>query len=172
MTINPPATETLRDGTRIQIRPIRKTDMELERRFIEGLSPQARRYRFLYTMRTPSDALLRQMTDIDEHRDAALVALVGEAEQLREIGVARFSTVGEGKAEVAVTVSDDWRQKGLGTLLLKHLIEVARGRGIKTLFSIDPADNTPMRRFAECMGFECTVNPEDATQVVHTLKLL
>lgn len=171
MTIYPPAAETLRDGTRIQIRPIQKTDTELERRFIEGLSPESRRYRFLYTMRTPGDALLRQMTDIDERRDAALVALVGEAEQLREIGVARFCTVGEGKAEVAVTVGDDWRRKGLGTLLLKHLVEVARGRGIRTLISIDPADNTPMRRFAQCMGFKRTVNPEDATQVVYTLQL-
>jgi GNAT superfamily N-acetyltransferase len=146
MAINPLAAETLRDGTRVQIRPIRKTDTELERRFIEGLSPEARRYRFLYTLRTPGDALLRQLTDIDEQREAALIALMGEAEEPREVGVARFCAVGDGKAEVAITVSDDCRLKGLGTLLMMRLIEVARSRGVKALFSIDPADNVPMRR--------------------------
>lgn len=171
MTINPQATDTLRDGTRIRIRPIRRTDTELERRFIEGLSPEARRYRFLYTIRTPSEALLRQMTDIDAERDAALVALTGEAENLHEIGVARFCSAGDGKAEVAVTVGDDWRLKGLGTLLMTRLIEIARARGINTLFSVDPADNTSMRRFAQSMGFTRAANPEDATQVIHTLNL-
>src|SRR5688572_13240427 len=114
MTFSPQATQILRDGSRVQIRPIRKTDVELERRFIEGLSPEARRYRFLCGMRTPSDALLHQLTDIDEQRDAALIALAGDAEPLREVGVARFSAVADGRAEVAVVVGDDWRLKGLG----------------------------------------------------------
>ena len=39
--------ETLRDGSQVTIRPVTKGDIELERQFIEGLSPEARRYRFL-----------------------------------------------------------------------------------------------------------------------------
>ena len=53
MTTRVQSTETLPDGSRVVIRPIRPTDVELERRFIEALSPEARRYRFGCGMRTP-----------------------------------------------------------------------------------------------------------------------
>jgi GNAT superfamily N-acetyltransferase len=171
MTIDSQSTQTLRDGSRVVIRPIRKTDVELERRFIEGLSPESRRYRFLCGMRTPSDALLRQLTDIDARREAALIALTGEAADEREVGVARFSATPDGRAEVAVTVTDDWRMKGLGTMLMRQLIELARDRGITALYSMDPADNEAMRRFGKVLGFERSADPGDATQVIHTLRL-
>lgn len=163
--------ETLPDGSRVIVRPIRPDDIELERRFIEELSPEARRYRFLCGMLTPSDALLKQLTAIDQTRDAALIALDGSASTPREIGAARFSATADGRAEVAVTVSDDWRLRGVGTLLMRRLIDVARDRGIHALFSVDPADNESMRRFAGALGFDRRPNPEDATQVVHTLLL-
>jgi GNAT superfamily N-acetyltransferase len=122
-------------------------------------------------MRSPSDALLKQLTQIDEGREAALIALTGDAGNPREVGVARFSATPDGRAEVAVTVSDDWRLRGLGTALMQRLIEVARSRGIRALFSIDPASNEAMARFARSLGFERTPDPADATQVVHTLVL-
>ncbi len=172
MPNDPQATETLRDGSRVAIRPMRRTDIELERRFIEELSPEARRYRFLCGMRTPSDALLQQLTDIDEQRDAALIALAGQGEQLREVGAARFSATGDGRAEIAVTVGDDWRRKGLASLLMHRLIEIARSRGIRALYSVDPAQNDAMRRLAAYLGFERSTDPQDSTQVIYTLQLL
>lgn len=161
----------LTDGTQVEIRPIRPTDMELERAFIASLSPEARRYRFLYTIGTPSDALLHRLTHLDEQRDAALIALHGSGADQKEIGVARFSATPDGLAEVAVTVGDDWRLRGVGTILMRQLIQIARARGIKALFSIDPADNDAMRRFAVALGFSRTPNPDDATQVIHTLEI-
>lgn len=171
MTTRVQSTETLPDGSRVVIRPIRPSDVELERRFIEALSPEARRYRFGCGMRTPSDALLKQLTQLDAHRDAALIALTGEAPAQREVGAARFSATADGRAEVAVTVAEDWRMRGLGSLLMRRLIELARERGIAALFSVDPASNTAMRRFGAALGFERAPDPQDATQVIHTLKL-
>lgn len=162
--------ETLRDGSQVLIRTILRTDVELERRFIEGLSPEARRYRFLCGMQTPSDALLRQLTDIDERRDVALIALAGTQAPV-EVGAARFSATPDGRAEVAVVVGDSWRLKGLGTTLVRRLTAIARQRGISELFSVDPADNEAMRRFATALGFERAPNPDDATQVIHSLRL-
>src|SRR5688500_16993203 len=127
--------ETLRDGSRVTIRPITKTDLELERRFIEELSPESRRSRFLYSIGTPSEALLKKLTDLDEQREAALIAVIDDGLHQREVGVARFSRTPDGRAEVAVTVSDDWQRRGLGTLLMKRLIELARLRGIRALYS-------------------------------------
>ena len=52
-------TEPLRDGTSVTIRALHVEDIELERRFIEALSPTSRRFRFLETMNSPSEALLK-----------------------------------------------------------------------------------------------------------------
>jgi GNAT superfamily N-acetyltransferase len=163
--------ETLRDGSKVTIRPILKEDVELERKFIEGLSPQSRRYRFLYSIVTPTNALLKQLTELDPQREAALIALVQEHGETHEIGVARFSSDAGGKAEVAVTVSDEWQNKGLGTVLMQRLIALARQRGIRELYSMDAADNEHMRNLAADLGFVPKTDPDDATQVIYTLHL-
>jgi GNAT superfamily N-acetyltransferase len=164
--------EKLRDGTTVLIRPIHESDMELERRFIAELSPESRRLRFLGQIGTPSPALLAQLTHPDAKRDAAFVALIAEGAIKREIGVARFSAQPDGLAcECAVTVSEDWRNRGLATVLMQHLIEVARHRGIESMYSVDAAENPAMHDLATHLGFRCQRDPGNAAQVVHTLDL-
>ena len=164
--------ENLRDGTTVLIRPIHATDIELERRFIEALSPESRRLRFLGQIGTPSPSLLAQLTNPDPRHDAAFVALIAEGASKREIGVARFSAQPDGRrCECAVTVSEDWRNRGLATVLMQHLIEIARGRGIESMYSVDAAENPAMHDLATHLGFTCRRDPENATQVLHTLDL-
>lgn len=169
---DPRWTATLADGTRILIRPIHKEDAALERAFLKRLSPESRRLRFLGQMSEPSDELIHNLTDIDYRRDMAFVALVHREGEKREIGVARYSTSIDGNTcECAVTVSDDWRNRGLGTLLMRHLIDVARSRGVRSMMSIDEADNTGMRDLAKFFGFARKRDPDDPSLVIHTLKL-
>jgi GNAT superfamily N-acetyltransferase len=165
-------TEKLADGTHVIIRPIRKEDAALERAFIRRLSPESRRLRFLGQMNEASDELVRALTDIDYRRDVAFVALVHRDGEKREIGVARYGTNKDGTVcECAVTVADEWRKRGLGVALMRHLIDVARARGIRSMFSIDEADNAGMRDLARFLGFRRARDPDDATQVIHTLAL-
>ncbi len=161
----------LKDGQEVMIREIRKQDAELERHFIERLSPESRRFRFFGTLVSPSDNLLRQLVTLDPARDVALIALIGHGADQSEIGVARLSTEGDDSCEFAVTVSDEWHKKGLGTLLMQHLIYLAMDRGIKSMHSTDAEDNEPMREFAAHLGFKRTPDPDDATLVVHSLDL-
>ena len=164
--------ETLRDGTHILIRPIHASDVELERRFIKALSPASRRFRFLESMRSPSEALLKQLTTIDGATAAAYIAVTVTGGKELEVGVARFSaSAALDDCEFAVTVGDDWQQKGVGTLLMKRLIESARERGIRTLHSSDAADNDSMRKFAEHLHFRHVRDPGDATQVLYSVDL-
>lgn len=163
--------DTLRDGSQVTIRPICPEDIELERRFIEELSPAARRYRFLYTIASPSEALLRQLTTVDPEREAALIAVVEDGLHQREVGVARFNQQPDGRAETAVTVADDWQGRGLATLLLNRLIAVARERGVRALYSVDSGSNDGMRRLAAALGFRHGTDPDDPTQVIYTLPL-
>jgi len=163
--------ETLRDGTRVLIRPIRKEDAALERAFIERLSPVSRGYRFLGQMKV-NDDMIRRLTDLDYQRDMAFVALRHDSGQKMEIGVSRFCTSGDGTScECAGVVSDEWQGRGLGHLLMRHLIEVARRRGIKRMFSIDAAGNQQMRKLAADLGFERKVDRDNPNEVIYSLDL-
>jgi len=163
--------ETLRDGSQVSIRPIRASDGAAERTFIEGLSDQSRRFRFLGQTRHPSDELIRRLTDIDYGRDVAFGAFDGGAED-RLVGVSRYSAASDGaQCECAVTVDDEWQNKGLGTVLMKHLIQVARQRDIHRMHSFDSAENHRMQELAAHLGFVTRTDPDDTSQVIHELTL-
>lgn len=164
--------DTLRDGTRVLIRPIHKQDAALEREFIEHLSARSKRLRFLGAIGTPSDTLVRQLTEFDDRREAAFAALLARDGEKHFIGASRFALGADGTScECAITVADEWQHKGLGTLLMRHLIDVARERGVREMVSLDAADNPEMRELAEYLGFSREADPLDATQVIHRLKL-
>ena len=164
--------ETLRDHTHVLIRPITPKDKEAEWEFIENLSMEARRYRFLGQVKCPSEALIEQFTNIDYVHEVAFVAVTPENGRDRIVGVSRYSTDGSGQAcECAITVSDEWQNKGLGTLLMRHLIEVARARGIRRMFAIESAENIHMQDLAKYLGFDRRIDPDDAAQVIHELDL-
>lgn len=161
----------LRDGSQVVVRPIRKSDRQLERQFIEGLSEASRHFRFMGSFKSPSEALLTQLTDIDSAVDCALIALTCDGGDTRQVGVARFCRQPDQTAEVAVTVADDWQHKGLGVILMRQLIDIARSRGIGALHSVDLAENSAMQELGEYLGFERKRDLQDPTQVIHTLKL-
>lgn len=162
----------LRGGTHALIRPIRKQDYALERRFIEALSPRSRRFRFLDTIKSPSSALLKQLVEIDPTRDVALIALLVEETGEEQIGVARLCGAADLRScEFAITVSDAWQRKGLGTHLMRQLRKSAVSRGVESMYSVDSADNEMMRGFALRLAMQRVIDPNDSTQVIHSVDL-
>lgn len=165
-------TERLRDRSEVLIRPIQPQDRAAEAEFIEGLSLQARRYRFLGQVASPSEALIDSMVDVDFVHDVAFAAVVHADGRDHIVGVARYSVdAGGSRCECAVTVAEAWQAKGLGTLLMRHLIDVARARGIRTMVSIDAVDNVGMRDLAGHLGFHTRLDPRDSTLYIHELEL-
>lgn len=165
-------TEHLRDGTQVLIRPMNRQDGPAEHEFIQALSPEARRFRFLGAVANVSEKLLEQLTDLDYDRDIAFAALFRHDGKDVFAGVSRYSTSRDGSScECAVTVREEWQNKGLGVILMKHLIEVAKGRGIKRMWSMDSAENTTMSDLARFLGFSSTQDPDDASQLIHSLWL-
>lgn len=164
--------DTLNDGSPVLIRPLRPEDRQRETNFINRLSEQACRFRFLGNLKEATPALLDQLMDVDCQDRMAFVALAHDNGELREVGVSRYSASGDDKqCECAVTVADDWRHRGLGVLLMRRLIDIARKNGFRRMFSIDAADNEPMRELAGYLGFQRRLDPDDATQVIHSLCL-
>ena len=156
----------------MRVRPIRGDYAALEKCFIEKLSAQTRRFRFLGEVNTPSAELVAALTHPDATRDAALIALVAEGATKREIGVARFAGSKSGKeCECAVVVADEYQGRGLATLLMQELIEVARQRGMVRMYSIDHRSNTGMAELAAHLGFSRAADPDDSSQVMYSFDL-
>ncbi|MEO7052439.1 MAG: GNAT family N-acetyltransferase [Rhodanobacter sp.] len=164
--------EPLNDGSRVLIRPLREEDRGREQTFIERLSLESRRFRFMDTFKKASPALLDQLMDVDNVQQVALIALAHDDGELREVGISRYGATGKDKqCECAVTVADDWCGRGLGVLLMQHLISQARKNGFRQMISFDAADNEPMRDLASHLRFRREHDPQDSTQVIHTLDL-
>ncbi len=164
--------QSLIGGVQVLIRPINREEAAAEREFITSLSSEAKRNRFLGHIGAPSDALIERMTHIDYRNDVALVAVTRVDGTDRIIGVSRYSIdSNDQRCECAVVVADDWQHKGLGTALMKHLIEIAQSVGIKRMQSFDYAENLAMRDLAHDLGFHVRPDPNDAHQVIYALDL-
>lgn len=164
---------TLADGRVVDIRPIGRDDIRAEREFIMGLSPRARRHRFLEQINEPSDALLEDLIDVDHVNDEALVAIARDGEDAGKfVGVARYA-VGTDPVvgELALTVADAWRGGGLQRALLERLSGIARQRGLAQFVSVNSAADHDMHEFARVTGFDAEPDPEDHTQVLYRLAL-
>jgi RimJ/RimL family protein N-acetyltransferase len=147
---------TLRDGSTVLIRQVRRTDAPLLADGFARLSARSRRMRFLSTKTTLSASELRYFTDVDHHDHEALGAL--SPADGRGVGIARYirDPGDPGAAEIAVTIADDWQGRGLGTELLARLSDRARLAGIGRFTATVSADNVAMPRLLWKMGAELT----------------
>ena len=152
----------LRDGTRVIIRPIGPQDAEREQAFVRGLSPEARYFRFMNTLRELSPEMLDRFTHPDPEREVALVALVDEGGAPKQVGVARCAATAErGGCEFAIVVADPYQGRGLGSRLMHELVARARARGVPRIEGLVLASNHPMLELMQSLGFEINTSPED-----------
>ncbi|MFJ2690533.1 GNAT family N-acetyltransferase [Pseudomonas sp. NPDC087336] len=163
--------ETLQDGGHVLIRQLTDKDREREYAFIKRLSPESRHMRFLSRVNEPQKAMAGPWLDIDNKQRMAYIALVHEDGQLIEIGVSRYGAMDEHKCECTVTVAEEWKQLGLGTLLMEHLITAARKNAFHHIYAVDESSNAPMRALARSLGFETRDDPFETRKVVHLLYL-
>jgi GNAT superfamily N-acetyltransferase len=128
----------LRDGSELRLRELRSGDRELLKAFFDSCSPKAIYYRFLSPIRSLSDELLDTLTDADGSRHAALIMTWGERGDEMIVAEARYIVLKEQPeaADVAFLVADDMRRRGIATILMQELMEIASRNGV-TCFSAD-----------------------------------
>ena len=160
---------SLRDGTDVTVRPIRPEDEPLMARFHANISEQSVYFRYLHLMalsqRTAHERLTR-VCFIDYAREMALVA-----EHRDEAGVASILAVGRliklhgtRDGEFALVVVDARQGKGLGTELLRRLVQVGRDEGLERIVATIDVENFEMQRVAKHVGF--TLRHDEADRVV------
>ncbi len=168
-------TETLKDGSRVLIRPIRRDDVERNAAFLDLLSPPSKHFLFLGGIARLSDEALVRLCDPDDAHSMAYVALAldgRDGERGRQVAVCRYAGANPDQgAEISVAVADDWQRRGLGKRLLASLIDYARAHGVTRLYSMDSLANQRMRKLARDLGFSERPDPDDSSQVICSLDL-
>jgi RimJ/RimL family protein N-acetyltransferase len=147
---------TLRDGSRVILRPAVRADRELLVAGFERLSPESRYRRFFAPVKVLSSQLLDYLTTLDYQDHFAWAALSAEpGPDGRPLGggVSRYIRLEDpAAAEMATTVVDDWQGRGLGRVLLDALVLEALENGITRLEGDVLIDNQPMHELLRREG--------------------
>jgi acyl-CoA synthetase (NDP forming)/RimJ/RimL family protein N-acetyltransferase len=147
----------LRDGRAAHLRPITPDDAEALVAFYARVSDQSKYYRFFAPYPTLSERDVARFTQVDHDRRVALVVTLGP--QL--IAVGRYDAISPVLAEVAFLVEDAHQGRGLGQLLLEHLAQAGRERGLSRFVAEVLPDNVPMSRVFREMGYSVVGSLEE-----------
>jgi RimJ/RimL family protein N-acetyltransferase len=151
---------TLRDGTAVTLRPVRREDAPRLQEAFTHLSADTIYMRFLSPLTALIDEQARELATVDYQNRMALVGAIQEQGEERVVAFARYGMVdpnavdgpNAGLAEVGVVVRDDFQSRGLGTLIIRHLVRYASTHGVKILLATVHLQNERILRFIEQSG--------------------
>lgn len=154
-------------GGRYAIRELRSADADAVQAFVRRLSPESRRRRFFMPINELTPRQLERITTGGGVHDLNLAAFDAAG---RIAGLAQYALEEDGAAEFGVVVDDALQRSGLGTRLVRVLIERARARGLPALRGLVMYDNRPMLELAAKLGFELRADADPAlTRVERTI---
>ena len=164
--------DATRDGAPVCIRSIGPDDKGRLAAFHGRLSTESVYFRFFEFKRELSQWDLRYLTELDFDRRVALVATLDPAPDSPIVGVARFDILptppGQPRrAELGIVVEDAHQGRGIGTILLKHLLAIAHDKGIGEITAEVLPQNTRMLELVASSGVR--VRQSLADGVIHLL---
>jgi RimJ/RimL family protein N-acetyltransferase len=128
------ANEVLKDGQRVTIRAIRPDDKEHILKAFPEVDKNSLYLRFFKFKKDISDQELRFLTEVDFINHMALVVFAHVNGRDKLIGGGRYIAYGDPvkshRAEVAFLVHDNYHGQGIATIIMKHLVIIARSHGI------------------------------------------
>jgi len=129
----------LADGTTMTIRPAGPGDYEAVMQLHEAMSPDNLYFRFFSASPAAAEHEARRVCLKAGPGLVALLGLLGDD----LVGVASFElTTDAATAEIALAVADGMHRRGIATLLLEHLVSLARARGVKVFVAEVLPDNS------------------------------
>lgn len=143
----------LRDGSTVHIRVMRPADEDGLCALLNSLSEESRWLRF-YCLQNRAALAAEAHREVNLERAFGLIASSDE----RVVGHAFYVASGDEQAEVAFTIANDFQGRGLGTILLVQLAEIAAANGIKVFEAEVGAANHAMLHVFRRSGFPVEVN--------------
>jgi acyl-CoA synthetase (NDP forming)/GNAT superfamily N-acetyltransferase len=139
----------LADGTIMTIRPAGPGDYEAVKRLHEAMSPDNLYLRFFSMSRVAAENEARRVCREGGPDHGALLGLLGE----ELVGVASYELIpGLQTAEIALAVADGMHERGIATLLLEHMVSLARARGVRVLTAEALPENSAVLRLLADSG--------------------
>ena len=124
--------EALPDGVEVRVRAARLTDERKVHELLYALSPESVYQRYFAPREIHPRAEVLAVLDTDPRSSCALVA-----ERLEDgtlLGIARYDLdPTSGMGELGIVVAEAWQKRGVGTALVRRLVEVGKGHGVKGL---------------------------------------
>jgi len=153
------ADSVLKDGRTVTVRPIRPEDEPLMVKFHESLSERTVYLRYFHLLSLDYRVTHERLTRIcfvDYDREMVLVAEhVGAGAEREIVAVGRFNRTTSGdEAETAVLVRDSFQSLGLGTQILRRLVDFARQEKIHRLTAETLGENVEMQQICRKLGFQ------------------
>jgi acetyltransferase len=153
----------LHDGTEVIVRPIRAEDEDLIVKHFSTFSEHTIRMRFFSMIKRLTHESLIRLCHLDYDREMALVAVQRTKGEPSILGVSRYYLDPEtGAAEFAVAVGDPWQGQGLGTHLMRRLIDVAQQCRVRRLVGQVLQENAGMLRLVKSLGFNVRPSADPA----------
>ncbi|MCA1245731.1 bifunctional acetate--CoA ligase family protein/GNAT family N-acetyltransferase [Massilia sp. MS-15] len=145
-------------GAPLLLRPIRPEDGPAHLAFFDALTPDDVRYRMFVRIRELQPSQLARFTQIDYDREMAFIATRPNAEGVAEtLAVARVVADPDNiTAEFAVTVRSDLKGMGLGTIMMRKLIDYCRARGTREIVGEALPQNGRITGMVKKLGFTVT----------------
>jgi len=159
------AQERLRDDRPVEIRALRPDDEAGMLAAIGRTGTESLQRRFFVPKRGFSEKEKAFFMNIDFINHVALVAVIDEDGRPAIVGGSRYVVTRPGEAEVAFVVIDGYQGQGIGALLTRHLMGLARAAGLKELVADVLPENMAMRKVLGKFGFR-TARSLDP-QVIH-----
>ncbi len=151
----------LKDGRGIFVRPVRPEDEHLYPEFFEHVSREDVRLRFFSAMKELSHPFIARLTQLDYARAMAFIAI--EETTGKMLGVVRLHTDADfASAEYAILIRTDLKGIGLGSMLMKMIIEYGRAEGVRAIRGQVLSRNTVMLDMCRRLGFEIRPDPQNS----------
>ncbi len=145
---------TTKAGLKLLLRPVRISDEPLLKDFFYSLSDRSIYRRFISTRKDMHHERLQEFVIIDYTREMVILAVVEQLQKDRVVGIAQYGKQEYAHtAEVAVVISDDFQNKGVGTELLSFVTYLAKKEGLLGFTAEVLVENRPMLHLFEKMGF-------------------
>jgi len=159
------ANKRLSDKTKVVLRPIKPEDEPMWHDLLNNCSTETLRSRFSYVFKQTTHQMATRYCFLDYDREIGIVAEVEEEGERKLIGVGRLvADANKETAEYAVLVADQWHGRGLGKLLTKYSIDVAKGWGVSRVVAETAKNNH--RMLSIFRGCNFTVNDQQEEDVV------
>lgn len=153
-----------RSGYRFHVRPARDDDEETLDRFFTHVSPADLRFRFLTGVAHVPHDTIAAMAHVDHRGTENFLAIDPDGTMVGSAMVAADDR--QEVAEVAVSIHEDYKGRGIGWMLLDHAAAYAKARGVKKLQCIESRDNHAAIELEREMGFTARACPGEPSLVL------